>query len=261
MGGRVAAGFARFAGPAAMGIAGAAGSMAPAIIGIAVAGKVLGIVGAVAGVVAVALNKLADSAIAATVRISKYDARLASAGAMLDIGRTIRDIRMAQATGRTGSELLAAQDRFENTWLPVSIAIQDLSNKISTAWINLKGLLTEKIAIPLIENADAQRFAMKGFAGVLDALRNQYPVVVTILEQALNVSLKQLEKAEQEARRKEIEDRRKAGMQMVNNLNHMLDAAARRAPFYGESWYLKSISAVPTPRLSTTGSSFATARR
>jgi hypothetical protein len=234
MGGRVAAGLARFAGPTAMGIAGAAGSMGPAIIGIAVAGKVLGIVGAVAGVVAVALNKLADSAIAATVRISKYDARLASAGAMLEVGRTMRDIRMAQATGKSGSELLRAQDRFEQKAQPFREELQNISNEIATAWLELKGDFVEA-AIPILKfmkDNVAEGFEMVQAAlGTIQATIDAIPLLGTYLKLMRDDAADRRKDAQWAARLKERMDRQANAAAVFNNMQQMLDAAARRAPF------------------------------
>jgi hypothetical protein len=210
-----------------MGIAGAAGSLAPVVIGAAVAGKVLGVLGAAAAAVTYALNRFADAAINATLRVSKYDARLASAGAMLDIGRTMRDIRMAQATSRTGSELLMAQDRNEQAWAPISHDLQNMMNQGSKHWLDLKFFLTTNIAGPIVT---ALKTAVEISGNMFDqlvAIAESMPLVGDDIQAIRKSLLKQIE----DARRAAEDDRRKANQAFVNNMNHMLDAAARRAPF------------------------------
>ena len=231
MGGRVAAGFARFAGPAAMGVAGAAGSMAPVVIGAAVAGKVLGIVGAVGAVVAAALNKLADSAINATVRISQYDARLAGSRAMLDVGRTLRDIQMARATGRSGSELLRAQDRYERAYQPLGEELQNIKNNIAKSWIEFKTTIVNNVALPIL-NGMVEGFEMVegAFDGVMSAME-ALPLVGNDIKAIREMNAEAAAAHKRAERGKEFMENQRAAQQQIGNLNHMLDAAGRRAPF------------------------------
>jgi hypothetical protein len=244
MGGRIAAGAARIAGPKVMAAAGAAsgvaagaaggaaaGATAAVVTGLGIAAAAVAVLGAAAAAVTVLMNKFAEATIQATLRVSKYDARLASAGAMLEVGRTTRDIQLAQSTGKSGSELLRAQDKFEQSYAPLQAKLQNLSNSFAKAWIEFKTMVIDGMVNPVL---DGMHDGFEIVNVTLLTLREYLEAIVWIgpkLEAIRKMKEEEWEAHKRAERGKEFMDQQQAARAQLDNMQQMLDAAARRAPF------------------------------
>lgn len=112
-------------------------ALGPAAAGFAVLRVALPILGTGISFAAKGLKHLSDQAMKTTLSLVRYSGSLAGANAILEVGREMRNLRIAHGIQGHGNERLRLQNRIEEEWVPITTAMTNIGNQLGIVYDNI----------------------------------------------------------------------------------------------------------------------------
>jgi hypothetical protein len=176
------------------------------------------------------------------MRIGQWSGQLTGAKAMLDVNRTLRDIRMAQDLAGGGAAYIKEQDRFEQNIMPMQTMMAQLGNWAGTTGLGMLNAVFENVINPGIEVVKDIGDTVDDLTDTVTELASNVIMVTDFLQQLLGLTQKVAKRLgddadllaakEAEERLQKLKEAQAAIGPQMNNINAMMnDLAAGRRPF------------------------------
>jgi hypothetical protein len=112
-------------------------ALGPALVGLGVLRVALPIFGTGIAMAGRGLKYLSDEAMKTTLKLAHYSGMMAAANAHLEVGREMRNFRIAQGIQGHGGERIRLQNRIEEEWVPITTAMTNIGNQLGIVYDNI----------------------------------------------------------------------------------------------------------------------------
>jgi hypothetical protein len=112
-------------------------ALGPALVGLGILRVALPILGTGIAMAGRGLKYLSDEAMKTTLKLAHYSGMMAAANAHLEVGREMRNFRIAQGIQGHGGQRIRLQNRIEEEWVPITTAMTNIGNQLGIIYDNI----------------------------------------------------------------------------------------------------------------------------